>query len=79
MVAAAAHKGLVELEVTPQQTVDALEAASFSAAASDVSSAAKVGHGLPASLQDSLPYQTFLLRCTFVFLLCEHWSAKFYH
>ena len=44
MVAATAHKGLVELEVTPQQTVDASEAASFSAAASDASSAAKVGH-----------------------------------
>lgn len=42
LVAATAHKGLVELEVMPQQTVDASEAASFSAAASDASSAAKV-------------------------------------
>lgn len=42
LVAATAHKGLVELEVTPQHTVDASEAASFSAAASDASSAAKV-------------------------------------
>lgn len=42
VVAATAHKGLVELEVTAQHAVDASEAASFSAAASDAGSTAKV-------------------------------------
>ncbi|BDA47164.1 probable DmX-like protein 2 at C-terminar half [Coccomyxa sp. Obi] len=52
-VAATAHKGLLELEVTPQQTVDASEAASFSAAASDASSAAK-GFVFSALLTDMM-------------------------
>jgi hypothetical protein len=50
-VAAAAHKGLVELDMAPKQAVDASalsETASMSAAASDASAAAKVGSRVSA-------------------------------